>query len=134
MTSSASNYLVRLFFGYTSDTNGASSARGDLDRLFFSTVEKFDYIYMYIFTVECSESEFDCGRSVETSKRCIEQTFVCDGQPDCPDKRDERDCSEWIISLSQLSSPLQVSPLSSSLSHYISSLVLSIAFGRLVCI
>jgi hypothetical protein len=36
-----------------------------------------------------SAKPFDCGQSV-----CIKEAWVCDGEPDCDDKRDEQDCPD----------------------------------------
>lgn len=49
---------------------------------------------LYDFFVEyppCSEGKFECD-----NKRCIAERFVCDGDNDCKDNSDEKNCSKSL--------------------------------------
>lgn len=39
----------------------------------------------------CNEGKFECD-----NKRCIAESFVCDGDNDCTDKSDEKNCSKSL--------------------------------------
>lgn len=48
--------------------------------------------FVSVFT--CSEDQFNCG-----DQRCIPNIWKCDGEVDCANRSDERDCCEYSISI-----------------------------------
>ena len=43
--------------------------------------------------IACNIGKFDCGPSSSTRDRCIEYSWVCDGEEDCDNRADEAMCS-----------------------------------------
>ena len=60
--------------------------------------------------ISCTIGKFDCGDNSNGSNRCIEYSWVCDGESDCTNNADEELCGMYYKSL----------PLTRLLSHTVS--------------
>lgn len=49
------------------------------------------YMILFVEYFFCNEGKFECD-----NKRCIVESFVCDGDNDCIDNSDEKNCSKLL--------------------------------------
>ena len=58
-------------------------------------LNKTDVNIVFMFLVMCESGEFRCSHG----KKCIRNSWKCDGDNDCGDNSDERNCPGWLIEL-----------------------------------
>ncbi|KAK0395085.1 hypothetical protein QR680_001108 [Steinernema hermaphroditum] len=59
--------------------------------------------------VKCNPIEFKCPvhefNDLKTAASCIPQSWVCDGEPDCPGREDERNCTKLVCKANTFECP-----------------------------